>query len=592
MDRGEPVDLLDRFQAVASRHPDRIAVRDTETAVSFAELDRASARLAATLAQHGIERVDRVGVCLPRSVRLVVALLAVWRAGGVYVPLDPDYPADRLAFMAADAGIRALVAEQEPGWNPDGVPVVPAVVPEDVPGAFVNRIVLPAQPAYLIYTSGSTGRPKGVQATRGAVASLVTAMELAEIYAAEPRVVAWNASVSFDASVQQWVRVCRGDQVVVLTDDHRRDPARLAAWLDECAVTDLDLTPSHWEALRDYVIAEKTDGRTLRLFIGGEPITRHRWTEIATAVAAGRIEALNLYGPTECTVDATAAWIMGDRPNIGDALPANRLYILDDVLSPVPDGATGELYIAGPRLANGYHGRPDSTAGAFVADPFSPTNDRMYRTGDRVSRSADGFLEFHGRTDRQVKLHGYRLELGEIEAVVRAHPSVTSAAVIVRADTVTGDQLIAYYVTAVSGGPTVDELRRHVAATLPDFMVPSGFVEIEALPLTPNGKLDEDALPNPHTMQDTVDINGRAPSGKFEELIAEVWSEVLGQKTVSAVDDFFALGGHSLIALRVVARVKKNLGISISANEVYRHPRLSDLAQYVEARYAEFVAAD
>jgi amino acid adenylation domain-containing protein len=576
----QAVDLVARFHEAVRRSPDRIAVRDTDSELNFAELDRRTAGLASTLRSRGIERGDRVGVCLPRGLDLVIALLAAWRAGAAYVPLDPCYPHDRLAFMAGDAGIQALLSECAHDWQPDGVAVVsPAeTAPEsawsDVPSSGLD-------PAYVIYTSGSTGRPKGVQARRGGVASLVGALEQAGIYGQAPRTVAWNASISFDASVQQWARVCRGDTLVIVDEEHRTEPARLMAWLAECAVTDLDLTPSHWDVLREHLLSGTIADPPLRLFIGGEPMLEPAWEEIAAACGQGRIEALNLYGPTECTVDATASWIEGSRPNIGWPLPGMRLYVLDSELRTVPVDVAGELYVAGPQLADGYLNQPALTAQHFLADPRGIPGGRMYRTGDQVRWSASGTLEFIGRVDRQVKLRGYRMELGEIEAVVRARPGVTGAAVVIRDDRSIGQRLVAYYVADTV--LAADELRRHVAGVLPEFMVPAAFVRLGTLPLTPNGKLDTAALPAPEDVAATADRIGADPEGESEKLIAEVWSEVLGRDRISADDDFFALGGHSLVALRVVARLKRSYGLPISTKQVYRHPRLSDLARYVES---------
>ncbi|UOX91001.1 non-ribosomal peptide synthetase [Amycolatopsis sp. FBCC-B4732] len=542
--------LLPRFRDAVRRAPERIAVRDTDSALTFAELDRRSAALAGALRAHGVGRGDRVGVALGRGTDLVVALLAVWRTGAAYVPLDPAYPADRLAFMAGDAAIRALVSATTPGWLPaDAVVVAPGA---EGPAA-ADTAVSDFDPAYVIYTSGSTGRPKGVPAHHGAVAALVAALEQAGMYAAGPRVVAWNASVSFDASVQQWARVCRGDTVVVLDDAHRTDPAALAAWLDDCGVTDLDLTPSHWTALREHLL-----DRPLRLFVGGEPIPEPMWRELA----ASRLEALNLYGPTESTVDATATWVTGPAPHIGVPLAGIRAHVLDAALRPAP---SGELYLSGPRLSAGYLGRAGLTAERFLPDPFGLPGTRLYRTGDEVRWTGGGTLEFTGRLDRQVKLRGYRIELGEIEAVLCEAPGVTAAAVVLR-----DDRLIAYH---VGGG----DPRATAAEKLPEHMVPAAFVRLETLPRTPNGKLDTAALPEPEA------DGGPAPSGPVEELIADVWAEVLGRDGVGADDDFFALGGHSLVALRVVARLKKNFGVPVSTKDVYRHPRLADLAKHVSA---------
>ncbi|MFI0787442.1 amino acid adenylation domain-containing protein [Streptomyces lydicus] len=586
----EPLDALVRLRRAVRAHPDRIAVRAGEETLTFAELDRRTGALAGELTSLGVARGDRIGVALGRGAGLVVALLAVWRAGAAYVPLDPQYPSERLEFMSRDAGIRALIAAAGTVPHASGVPRLgeprPAAPAGDGPGAPAAPAPDPRDPAYVLYTSGSTGRPKGVEVSRGGVAALLAALEEAGAYGPRPRVVAWNASVSFDASVQQWARVCRGDTVVVLSDEDRKDPARLAALLDAHGVDDLDLTPSHWELLRTALGAPRAGGRTLRLFMGGEAVPARTWREIAGSAG---LEGWNLYGPTECTVDATAARITGDTPHLGDALPGGRLYVLDDGLRPVPDGGEGELYLAGPRLAHGYAGRPGLTAERFVADPFGPAGARMYRTGDRVRRRADGTLAYLGRADRQVKFRGFRMEPGEIEAVLCAHRDVSAAAVVVRDQGPAGERLVAYCVPAGGAVLSAARLREHAAAALPDFMVPSDWVPLDALPLTPNGKLDTAALPQPPDGDGPAERTAAEPDGPFEELIAEVWSEVLGRRRISAEDDFFALGGHSLMALRVVGRLKRNLGVVISVKEVYRHPRLRDLARHVASHNAPTV---
>ncbi|MEV8480098.1 non-ribosomal peptide synthetase [Streptomyces sp. NPDC051173] len=583
---------MTRFHQAVLAAPDRFAVKEAGGSVTFAEVDGRSARLAGALMSRGVREGDRVGVCLPRGADLVVALLAVWRAGAAYVPLDPAYPQDRLEYMARDSGIKIVLEQGTAHSWPAGVQGLMAARAgeETEEGQYAEPAVSPESAAYVIYTSGSTGVPKGVEATRGGVASLLTALESAGMYASRPRVVGWNASMSFDASVQQWVRVCRGDTLVIIDEQQRTDPVQLRALIDEHHLQELDLTPSHWEILRDCLLTTGDGAPGLRLFMGGEPVPVRTWQELAAASAGGRLKALNLYGPTECTVDATAAWIEGAGPHIGPPLPGVRAYVLDDALEVVPDGTPGELYVAGPGVTRGYVNRPGLTAQRFVADPFAGNGDRMYRTGDRVSRHPDGALEFLGRVDRQVKIRGFRVELGEIEAVVRSVPGVAQAVVVLHSSLAVGEQLVAYYVLGESG-PAGEELRQYVGDRLPAYMVPAAFVSLEAFPLTVNGKVDVAALPAPEAVGGGGEGGGgSAPEGEFETLIAQVWVEVLGRDHVSAEDDFFALGGHSLIALRVVARIKKQLGLVMPTKEVYRHPRLRDLAEHVESLHASAAA--
>jgi amino acid adenylation domain-containing protein len=466
----------------------------TDLVLTFAELDTRAARMGWALRARGIGPGDRVGVCLPRGAEQLVTLLAIWRVGAAYVPLDPGYPAGRLAFMAADAGVAALVGGRtrptwaagiellppDPGAGPVG-PVEPAGT-DGTAGALVD-------PAYVMYTSGSTGRPKGVEVTHGCLASLIGAYERAGVFAPEARAVALNASISFDASVH-WVRVCRGDTIVVLDERHRRDADTLRALLEEQLVTDLDVTPTHWEMLRAELLPPFPDGRSLRLFIGGEAMPRRMWREIADADG---VEGFNLYGPTECTVDVTAAWIDGTTPHLGRPLPDSAVYLLDDQLRPVPDGAVGELFVGGPRLATGYVSRPGLTAARFLPDPFGAPGTRMYRTGDRAHRSADGTLAFAGRVDRQVKLRGCRIELGEVEHHLAGHPDVARAVVVLR-----GERLVAYVVPIAGRSPPGPaQLASHLAARVPAFMVPATFIPLDRLPTTGSDKVDLDALPAP-----------------------------------------------------------------------------------------------
>ncbi|MET9951141.1 non-ribosomal peptide synthetase [Streptomyces sp. NPDC006339] len=559
------VDLLARLRGAVAAHPGRDAVRAVDGGLDFAALDRRSAALARALWAQGVRRGDRVGVHLGRTVDLPVALLAVWRAGAAYVPLDPAYPAERIAFMAADARLAAVVSDDTAPPVPAGVPVLRPDSAADGPAdTFVPH---PLDSAYVIYTSGSTGRPKGVEVPHGAVADLADALERSGAYRPEPGVVAWNASVSFDASVQQWIRICRGDTLVVIDDEHRADPARLARLLTEHGVTDLDLTPSHWRLLRESLAG----ARVPRLFMGGEPVPARTWRELAD----GGIDALNLYGPTECTVDAITAPITGPGPHLGEPLPGVRAHLLDERLAPVTAaGAVGELYLAGPGLAHGYPGHPGLTAGRFVADPFAAEpGARMYRTGDLARRSPDGLLEYVGRADRQVKLRGFRIEPGEVEHALSALDGVTAAAVTVY-EPAPGDQRLAGYVTGTAGVRPADLLAA-LRRTLPAHLVPSSVTVLDALPLTPNGKVDHRALPAPAAEAVTQDA-----AGGVDEQVAEVWRTVLGVPVVRPGDDFLSLGGHSLAALRVVHLLRRRLNVELQLRHLLD---AADLAEFTAA---------
>ncbi|MFD8782846.1 non-ribosomal peptide synthetase [Kitasatospora sp. NPDC059599] len=567
-------DLLQRLRDTVAAHPERTAVLAGADRLDYAALDRRTAGLARALRALGVGRGDRVGVHLGRTADLPVALLAVWRAGAAYVPLDPAYPAERLAFMASDARLAALISV-------DGLPAAEGV-PVLRPDAAVDGPELPEQahpldPAYVIHTSGSTGRPKGVEVPRGAVAGLIEGLEATGALRAEPGVVGWNASISFDASVPQWTRICRGDTVLVIGDEQRADPARLAALLAEHAVTDFDLTPSHWELLREPLAG----ARVPRLFMGGEAVPERTWRELAD----GGIDALNLYGPTECTVEAVTAPISGPGPHLGEPMPGVRLHLLDEKLSPVADGVVGELYLAGPGLAHGYVGRPGLTAERFVADPTAGPGGRMYRTGDQARRGAGGLLEYVGRVDRQVKVRGFRIELGEVEHALARLEGVRAAAVTVY-EPAPGDRRLAGYVT---GAVTPAVLTERLRATVPAHLVPSVITVLDAMPLTPNGKVDLAALPVPAAGAEPAPApDGSAASGSSEgtgglaDQVTEVWSTVLGVTGLVPTDDFFSLGGHSLAALRVVHLLRRRLGIELQLRHLLDSADLAAFTATVE----------
>ncbi|MFJ1764728.1 AMP-binding protein [Amycolatopsis sp. NPDC088138] len=566
--RGPVRPVLARLAETAREHPDRIAVSGVDGELSFAELVARVGALAGRLAGCGVGRSSRIGVHLPRTTELVRAQLAAWWLGACFVPLEQSYSDGRLADIAADAGLDLVVslADRLP-WAP-GVPVLRPGPGTDGPIGPVTAD--PADTAYLMYTSGSTGRPKGVAVPHGSVALLFASLESSGCYPAEHARVVCNASTAFDASVQQWLRLCRGDAVHLVDEDTRLDPVRFGNWLRYHEVTDVDATPSHWAAVRDEVLAAVSPGR-LRLYLGGERVPGEMWRDLGLLAAEGDIRsAVNLYGPTECTVDVTAAPITGAEPHIGAPLPGRRVHVLDRRLRPVAVGVTGELYVGGG-LATGYAGDPGRTAHRFVADPFSGGGDRLYRTGDRVCRRPDGTLLYLDRQDRQVKVRGHRIELGEVESVLTEVDGVDFAVAVVR-----DGNLFAYYTSAHE---CTERLLAHLRERLPAAMVPTALVRLDVVPRTAQGKVDLAALPSVST---TSAIGGTEPRGEVRTLIAQAWCEVLGLDQVSTLDDFFALGGHSLVALRVVSLVKKRLGVVLRTKDVYRYPRLDDLAEHVE----------
>lgn len=494
--------VLDRFAKAVEERPDAVAVVDGKTVLSFAELDLRARSVARRLAMRGAGAETVVAVCLPRSADLLATILGILRTGAAYLPLDPAYPADRLAYMVGDSGTKLLVTRDDvlPGevcggdvdiirLHPDAFECADDTMDEHKraePGA-------PAHPdncAYVIYTSGSTGRPKGVQVSHRSLAGLLAGLEESGAIRAGAGRVGWNASPSFDASVQQWIRICRGDTLVLFDDTVRLDPKGLARALAEERLTDFDITPSHLEYVLPHLGPLLGDGSGLRLWVGGETLSPTLQRRIGSL--AGRLDAVNVYGTTETTVDTTAAFVRGDEvPHLGSTLPGQTIRVLDDWLRHVPVGSTGEIYISGPQVARGYLGRPGLTAANFLPDPWAGDGSRMYRTGDRARWTSGGRLEFLGRADLQVKIRGYRVELGEIEAVLAEHPEVLECAVVRRRR---GDgSLLDAYLRMTAAG-TARQVRERAERLLPQWMRPASYTLLSAMPRTAGGKLDRAAL--------------------------------------------------------------------------------------------------
>ncbi|MGV9455865.1 amino acid adenylation domain-containing protein [Streptomyces sp. NPDC003635] len=540
--------LPELFRAQVARTPDALALVFGAQRLTYAELDARVEHTARVLAGAGVGPERTVGVALPRSVELVVALLAVHRAGGAYLPLDADQPEERLAFTLDDARPVTVVQGELP-TGPEG----------EIPDAYD-----PLSPAYVIYTSGSTGRPKGVVVPHAGIVNRLLWMQDTYGLTAEDRVLQ-KTPAGFDVSVWEFFwPLITGATLVLARPDGHRDPAYLAALIQDQAVTTAHFVPSMLQMfLEEPAAAQCTDLR--QVMCSGEALptpVAQRFHRLLPA----RLH--NLYGPTEASVDVTATEVPegGGQVLIGRPVRNTRAYVLDAALRPVPPGVPGELYLAGVQLARGYLHRPGLTAERFVADPRGAPGSRMYRTGDLARWTADGMLDFLGRTDDQVKIRGMRIEPGEVEAVLVRHPSVAHAVVVAQ-----DQRLVAYVVAATEG---IADLRRHTAAALPEHMVPAAFVPLDALPLTPNGKLDRRALPAP----DFATVGGR-PRTPREEILCGLFADVLGLPDVGVDDDFFALGGHSLLAMRLAARIRATLGVEVSLRTVFDTRTVAGLAE-------------
>ncbi|WP_411082884.1 amino acid adenylation domain-containing protein [Streptomyces sp. cmx-18-6] len=585
--RPAPRTLPEVYEAAVRRHPDRVAASCAGDSLTYAQLSSRAQSLARLLAARGIGPGSIVALALPRSLDLVAGLLAVSLSGAAYLPMDPDYPADRLAYMLEDARPAAVItdaatADRLPAHDLPLITVDQAAGYPDGPvgDADRTRALSAEDPAYVIYTSGSTGRPKGVVVTQHNVTRLMTATE--HWFAFGPHDV-WTLfhSYAFDFSVWElWGALLYGGRVVVVPHLTSRDPQAFLRLLADEQVTVLNQTPSAFYQLA--AADREAPGHNLALryvVFGGEALELGRLADWYTRHHENAPKLVNMYGITETTVHVS--YLALDRETaasavsstIGVNIPDLRVYVLDDRLQPVPPGVTGEMYVAGQGVALGYLGRPDLTAGRFVADPFAhlfgESGSRMYRSGDLARRRADGALEYFGRGDQQVKIRGFRIELGEIEAVLATHPKVADVAVVVREDVPGDKRLVGYVVPAPGAGPLPAELREHAAASLPVHMAPSAVVVLDRLPLTGNGKLDRKALPAPGV---PVGGGGRAPRTVREEQLCSIFAEVLGLPSAGVEDNFFDLGGHSLLAVRLAGRIKSAFGIEVSIGTVFQAP--------------------
>jgi amino acid adenylation domain-containing protein len=576
------------FEQQVEKTPEAVAVVFGAAALSYRELNRRANKLGHYLREIGVKCEDRVAISVDRGLDMMVAVMAVWKAGAAYLPLDPAYPAERLQYMLADSAPAALLTQE--CWRhlfSETGPGVPRINLEESspwqnqPDRNPDRsevALLPENAAYVIYTSGSTGRPKGVVIPHLALTNFLADMQRSLKVGAADTFLA-TTTLSFDiAALELYLPVTTGGSVRIAADEAKRDTILLQRELQK-GVTFLQLTPTAWQMLTE---TGWQATHNLNLISGGEQLS----PQLAAKLVSGSRSAWNCYGPTETTVYSLSEKLgrPGDPITIGGPMANTRVYILDKWGEPAPVGATGEIYIAGDGVARGYLNRGDLTADRFVGNPFSANGGtRMYRSGDLGRWLSNGTIEFLGRNDAQLKIRGYRIEPGEVEACLVECACVQDAVVIVREDVPGDKRLVAYYTVADAGardgdGVWAEQLRTHLAEKLPEYMVPSTYIKLEKLPLTPNGKLDRQALPAPDAgVYGTCEY--AEPAGEMETLIAGIWKDVLGVEQVGRYDSFFELGGHSLLVVRVMARLRKALNIELMMSDLFAHPTLEMLAE-------------
>ncbi len=587
------------FEIQAERTPHAPAVALGNGVFSYRELNEQANQLAHYMRARGVGLESPVGICMESALDMPVAILGVLKAGGVYVPLDPEYPKDRLAYMIRDSGISLLLTRQSLASKlaTEGVDVL-CVDLERKSIALESREnpdsrATPANLAYMIFTSGSTGQPRGIHVPHGGMVNHSTAAVKLYGLSAEDRVLQF-ASISFDISVEEifptWFA---GATLVLKPESLSIVGAAFARWLDREMISVLNLPTAYWaEWVHELSIENEPLPRALRqVIVGGEKATTiaySAWQQLA----GDRVRWVNTYGPTEATVIATAysdAAIRGNVATITE-LPIGRpidnvqVYVLDSKLRPVPIGVPGELCIGGVGVGRGYGNQPEATAVRFVPDPFGGRpGSRLFRTGDTARWRPDGNLEFIGRIDQQVKIRGFRIEPSEVEAVLASFPQTSQAAVTVCEDAQGAKRLVAYLVTHDGAMPATSELRQWLGRTLPEYMIPSTFVILPTLPLTPNGKVDRRALPAPDLTRNDLEGAFTPPRTEIEERLAAIWCEILGLERVGIHDDFFALGGHSLLFLRLWSRIKKTFGQDHPVDFLFRYRTIEQLACFLQA---------
>jgi amino acid adenylation domain-containing protein len=578
----EPRCLPQLIEAQVGRTPTRVAATFEESSLAYAQLNSKANQLANFLRSKGVGPDALIGIAVERSLDMLVATLAVLKAGGAYLPLDPEYPPERIAFMLEDSGASVLVTQED---LLSRLPAHTNIVCLDRDAKAIDECsaenlpssVDPDNLAYVIYTSGSTGKPKGVMIPHRALVNFLLSVREVPGLSADDVLLAVT-TLSFDiAGLELYLPLIVGARVDIASRQVASDPGLLAERLTTTGATVMQATPATWRMLME---SGYPGNPTLKVLCGGEAFP----PDLANQLVERCGQVWNMYGPTETTIWSVLAPVEAGETivPIGRPLANTQIYILDAELQLVPVGVPGDLYIGGEGLARGYLNRPELTAERFIANPFANGSRRIYKTGDLARCRADGTIECLGRVDNQVKLRGYRLELGEIETTLNQHPHVKDSVVIVRED-VSGDKrLVAYFISALDPAPQPAELRAHLSKRLPDYMLPSVFMELTSFPLTPNGKVDRRALPAPERARADVEARFVAPRTSVEESLAAIWAEILGLEKVGINDSFFELGGHSLLLTRVQNELQRKINVFVPVIEFFRYPTVSTLAAFIE----------
>jgi amino acid adenylation domain-containing protein len=586
--------VLRLFERQVQRAPDAIAVTSRHGELTYRQLNDLAEELAVQLRAHGVGPEVVVGLCVPRSPAMLAGALGIFKAGGAYLPLDPTEPEARLNFMFTDAGVSVVVTEESLKEKMSGanrhVIALDKIGRLAERGSFAQRDgrqltgrdtgvpIGPKSLAYVIYTSGSTGTPKGVEVAHESLSNLVSWHQNAFKVISFDRA-SCVARVGFDAAVWEiWPYLTAGASLHMPDEEKLKDPEAFQSWLVTQGIT-ISFVPTPM-AERLLALRWPASNALRMMLTGGDTLHAHPPANLPFLL-------VNNYGPTECAVVATSGLVSAQRtenrlPPIGRPITNTRIYILDEVMREAPAGTPGEIYIGGLGVARGYRNRPELTAERFIPNPFAGDSSRLFKTGDCAQTLPDGQIAFLGRFDEQIKIRGFRIEPNEIVAALNEHPAVSQSVVVARELAEGDSRLVAYFVSRAGHIATVSELRDFLGARLPAYMVPAMYVTLEAMPLTPNGKVDRAALPAPDASNTLGEDVFHAPSTEVEQAVAGILAPLLGVECVDVEANFFSLGGHSLLGIQLISRVRDNLGVELSLRTVFEAPSVAELSAEIE----------